>query len=157
VKLDKSDDGGFVLRLTRRERALLLSVLRLYPLLPSSYHRLSRTADPAEVAADQKLLEEAVAAQEQENRRQLQALLDQEKFFKAHREGFLLPLAAAQLDWFLQILNDIRVGSWLRLDCPDEPHGRPARVTPANARFHFAMEYCGALQTLLLRALDDHA
>lgn len=157
MTISPSEDGGFVLQLSRRERVLLRTVLELYPLIPASHHRLSRTADPGQIAADQKLLEEALTAQKQENHRHLRTWLAGEGGFKPRRGGFTLTLNGPQLDWFLQVLNDVRVGSWLKLDCPDERNGRPVHLTPANARYYFAMQYCGMVQSLLLQGMNGDA
>jgi hypothetical protein len=154
VKLDRSENGDLTLALSEKERSVLVNVLELYPLIPSSYHRLSRNADPAEIAADQKLLDEALATEKQENRRRLRA------FFKLERTGrpgptdSRLSLTPAQVDWLLQVLNDVRVGSWLKLGCPDENDRRAPRLSPTTARYSFALEYCGLMQSFLLQTLD---
>jgi hypothetical protein len=157
VKLLRSTDAGFVFQFARRERRLLLGVLELYPLIPASYHRLSKTADPEQIAADQKLLDEALAAQKAENQRQLLAVLNGPGRFKLEADGYDLTLSAEQVDCFLQVLNDVRVGSWLKLGCPDPGKERPAEPTEDNVHYYVAMEFCGVVQSLLLQALDTPA
>jgi len=157
VKLLRSTGGGFGFQFERRERRLLLGILQLYPLIPASYHRLSKTADPEQVAADQKLLDEALAAQKVENQRRLLAMLNAPGRFKPEADGYELTLSADQVDWFLQILNDVRVGSWLKLGCPDPSKEPPADPTAENVHYYVAMEFCGTVQSLLLHALDTPA
>ena len=157
MKLLRSTDDGFVFQFARRERRLLLSILELYPLIPASYHRLSKTADPEQIAADQKLLDEALAAQKAENQRQLLAVLNEPGRFRLEADGYELTLSAEQVDWFLQVLNDVRVGSWLKLGCPDPSKEPPAEPTEDNVHYYVAMEFCGVVQSLLLQALDTRA
>ena len=157
MKLLRSTGGGFGIQFERRERRLLLGILQLYPLVPASYHRLSKTADPEEIAADQSLLDEALAAQKTENQRQLLAMLNVPGRFKREADGYELTLSANQVDWFLQVLNDVRVGSWLKLGCPDPSKEPPAEPTEENVHYYVAMEFCGVVQSLLLQALDTSA
>jgi hypothetical protein len=48
---------------------------KLFPRIPVGYHQLNPTGDPAQTAADQQLIEEALAAHKAESRRQLEAWL----------------------------------------------------------------------------------
>jgi len=66
-----------------------------------------------------------------------------------------LKLSAPQMEWLLQVLNDIRVGSWLVLGEPDEKKGKPIEVNDENARYYAAMEFCGLFQMTLLDALQQ--
>jgi hypothetical protein len=143
-----------VFRLGQREYRLLCEVLGLYPLIPTTHHRLSRTADAVQIAADQKLLEEALEVQKREGRRQLDAAIKEGKLFRPEDKGYRLELNTVQAEWFLQVLNDIRVGSWLKLGCPEESQDRLGDLTRANARYFVSMEMCGMLQATLLRALS---
>ena len=59
MKFVRSKLNHLVFQLGRREHQLLVDLLQLYPLIPTRHHRLSRTADPHAVQADQQLLEEA--------------------------------------------------------------------------------------------------
>jgi hypothetical protein len=151
VKLIRSDKKGFTFQLGQRERQLLLATLELYPLVPASHHRLSQKAKGPKADENQRLLEEALAEQRQENRRQAQAMLDQPQRFRETKAGLELALAPAEVEWLLQVLNDVRVGSWLALDEPE--HGKEPSITEQNARYFFALEICGLFESVLLAAL----
>jgi len=155
VKLIKQTKGRRVFQITRREKQLLFEILKLYPLIPIAHHRLSRTADADAIEADQRLLEEALAERRKENRKQLIAMLTDENRFVAAGDAFRFTVSAHQTDWLLQILNDIRVGSWVKLGCPDEEHGKPATLKDEDLYYYFAMEYCFLLQCALLSTFDD--
>ena len=153
MKLIKRDGENFVLHIGRRERRLLFEVLKLYPLVPAAHHRVSQTAK--QMDEHQTLLEEALAERRQENKRQLVAMLHEEQRFKETDTGYRLTLSAPQMEWLLQVLNDIRVGSWLILGEPDEKKGKPVALTSENARHYAAMEFCGLFQMTLLDAVEQ--
>jgi hypothetical protein len=60
-----------------------------------------------------------------------------------------------ELDWLLQVLNDIRVGSWLRLGSPADPHR--LELTKNNWDDFVALEFCGFMQSVLLRSLNENS
>ena len=129
-------------------------MLRLYPLIPVAHHRVSKTADPGQIAEHQKLLEDALAERKQENKRQLMVMLNEEQRFRETDGGYRFTLSAPQMDWLLQVLNDIRVGGWLLLGQPDEKKGKSIQVNAQNLQHYAAMEFCGLFQMTLLDALE---
>jgi hypothetical protein len=151
VKLLRADKQGLVFQLGRREKRMLLETLSLYPLVPAAHHRLSRNGQGAAADENQRLLDEALAEQRAENRRRIQAMLNAPHRFREAQAGFELTLAPAEVEWLLQVLNDVRVGSWLALGEP-EPDETPA-LTEQNAKYVLAMELCGLFESVLLSAL----
>jgi hypothetical protein len=154
MKLLRSDKRGFVFHLGEREKHVLLQTLQLYPLVPASHHRLARSGDSPEDEERQRLLDEALAEHRRENRRQLQAMLNETHRFQKTESGFQLHLTAAQIEWLLQVLNDIRVGSWLALGEPDQ--GEEPEPNKHNAHCLLALEVCGLFESGLLAALGMH-
>ena len=61
MKLVRSSKNTLAFELGHREKELLLQVLRLYPRIPPSAHRLSKHSALPEPEANQRLLEEALA------------------------------------------------------------------------------------------------
>ncbi|HEX4646577.1 MAG TPA: hypothetical protein VH598_13320 [Verrucomicrobiae bacterium] len=152
MKFIKAEKGRFSFQVSNREKHLLLDVLNLYPLIPASYQRLSRSDEKPE---DRELLEEALAAQRSKNKKQLQALLKAKSRFRPDQNGWRFSLKPEQMNWLLQVLNDIRVGSWLQLGSPDGPEKIPEALGNKTAGYFWAMEVCGQVQMALLAALDD--
>jgi hypothetical protein len=152
VKFVKADRGRFNFQISDREKGLLFTVLKLYPLVPASYQRLSRTVSRPE---DQQLLEEALAAQRSKNKKQLQAMLKARSRFRQNKSGWRFSLKPEQMNWLLEVLNDIRVGSWLQLGSPDGTGQILAEVGDKTALYFWAMEMCGHFQMVLLGALDE--
>jgi hypothetical protein len=151
VKLIRAGKAGHVFRVGRREQELLFEMLKLYPLVPASHHQLSRQGKDKTADEDQHLLETALAEQRQENRKQVLAMLNDPQFLKETKSGFELSLSAAQIEWLLQVLNDVRVGSWLALGEPEQ--GAEPEVNEQNARYLIALELCGMFQSVLLAGL----
>jgi hypothetical protein len=152
MKLRRTPKGNFTFQLSAREQQRLFEIIRLYPLVPASHHRLTRTAlTPSD--ENQRLLETSLAEQRAENRRQIEALLRAPERLRKVAQGFHLQLTTGELDWLLQILNDIRVGSWLALGEPDE--NKPPELTPENFHYALAMEVSGLFQSVLLAGLGE--
>jgi hypothetical protein len=152
VRLLNSEGEDLNFQISRREKALLLEVLKLYPLVPSTHHRISDSPLSADAQANQQLLEEAINEQRTENRKQLEALLQQPDRFREASGGYHFRLTPPELECLLQVLNDIRVGSWLQLGSPDEKQGKRLRLSLQNARYLWAMELAGHFQAALLAA-----
>ena len=99
--------------------------------MPPAHQLLSKAGRLPDPEANQQLLDEALAEQRAENRRQLQALLADPRRFAHTETGARLSLSPAEVEWLLQVLNDIRVGSWVRLGSPDDKargHDRNGRA-----------------------------
>ena len=159
MKLLSRDDNRCVLQLTTQEKDLLLGLLPQYPKLPADHHQASRNGDAdADVQA---LLADALTEQREKNRVAAQSLLADTARFKPCEEDWRLTLTDAEIEWFLQILNDLRVGSWLALDSPqqddDGSYINVENVTAENVTDIWTMEICGALQYELLKALHEES
>jgi hypothetical protein len=152
VKIQRPAPDRFVLQLSSREQKLLFETIKLYPLVHASHHRLTRAAN-AQSEENQRLLEASLAEQRTENRRQIEALLNDPHRLQKRGRSFHLELKPGECEWLLQVLNDIRVGSWIELGEPDED--QPPPITGDNFRFAVALEVCGAFQSLLLAALGE--
>ena len=155
MKLVRVTPGRLVFQIASLEKRLLTSLLKLYPLMPSGHYRLSKTSDASELAEDQKLLDEALDAQRKLNRTRLGRWVRDKRRFKRQKTGFVFKLTRLQFEWLVQVLNDIRVGSWIRLGAPDYEAETQLQVTRENVQFVWAREVSGALQMALLAGLNE--
>jgi len=155
MQLLRNAEKGLVFSLDKREKQLLVMALRLYPLLPLAHHRISRGSDNVMAEKTQSLLSEAMGAQKDENKRRLDLLLANERHLVEAKTGWRLNLDFDQVEWFLQVLNDVRVGSWLILGCPDPEDGETPDLNPQNARYVVSMEVCGHVEAAILHALEQ--
>lgn len=156
MKLLKADKDHLQFRLSPSEKAVLLDVLALYPRVPPAHHRLStREQDDAD-RERQRLLDEALAEQRTQNRRLLQTLLRQPDTFRKVGTHWQMTLRRGDFEWLLQVLNDVRVGSWIALGSPEQlPRKLPRDATRvADA---CAMELAGLFQMALIEAVEGDA
>jgi hypothetical protein len=151
VKLMRADKDRFTFGIGKREKDLLFQILQLYPLVPPAHHRLSKSGQGRAHDENQRLLEEALADQRRENRRQVLAMLNEPTRFRETDSGTRFTLTASQVEWLLQVFNDVRVGSWLALGQPEELE--IPEVSPTNASYLLAMESAGYFESVLLDAL----
>ena len=150
MKFIKADKGIFSFQIDGNEKRLLFEVLGLYPLIPASHSRLSKSEERAE---DQQLLEEALAEQRRDHKKQVQAMMKAKSRFRANKKGFRFSLKAEQMEWLLQVLNDVRVGGWLALGSPDGALEILAAMNEKTAPYLWAMEMAGQFQMVLLKAM----
>ena len=150
MKLIQATKSRLVFQLGQREERLLLRVLSLYPCVPPAHRQLSKGGRLPEPEANQRLLDEALAEHRADNKKQLQALLADRRRFTHTETGAQLSLSPAQVDWVLQVLNDVRVGSWVLLGSPEEMAVELNETTAPHLR---AMDMAGYFQAQFLEAL----
>ncbi len=138
--------------LSRQEKDLLVALLKLYPRIPTAYQPLSRSSRPEE--SNQQLLDESLAEHRAVTRKQLETLLTDPKRLAETKTGWRLALARGDVEWLLQVLNDIRVGSWAILGSPEEC---AAPLSAATLQHIWAMDVAGAFQMELLELLEGGA
>ena len=151
MKLIRTTKTRVLFHLGHWEAHLFLEILSLYPCLPPAHQKLSKASPRPDSDANQQLLDEALAEHRAENKKQLRALLADERRFAPTETGGRLSLPPADVEWVLQVLNDIRVGSWVRLDSPDE---KPVKLNEKTAPHYRAMEIAGYFEAQLLEALE---
>jgi hypothetical protein len=153
VKLIERTDSSFTFLIGKRERELLLALLKRYPVLSAGHFRKGKAKGTPD--ENQALLEEALAEQQRENLHNLEEMLNKSGRFKENDFGFAFTLAPPELEWVLQILNDIRVGSWVQLG---EPDGNSRELPPLNEesmQLAWAIEMAGLFEHSLLEAASS--
>jgi hypothetical protein len=149
VRLIQQAGEQYEFELSSREYALLVQVLSLYPVIPAGYQSLSKSA----VAEDpnQRLLDDALNETRAHNAIAVQNLLADPNKLTHSESECRLRLSPGELDWLLQVLNDVRVGSWLRLGSPEKPL---EGLTAENAVHYWALEIAGYFQGGFLEMFD---
>ncbi len=153
MRLIGTTKDNLLFHLGKREKHLLLEVLKLYPRIPPAHQPLSKSGQLPDEDSSRRLLEEALAEQRAENKKQLQAWLGDPKRFTDSESGFRLSIGPSDLEWLLQVLNDIRVGSWIVLGSPD-PTVKAEQINKKTAPDLWAMEMSGYFQMELLGAVE---
>ncbi len=151
MKLLKSDAEALTFELDRRERELMVFLLRRYPVLDPAWHQIASPGDRAALAAEQAMLTESMTEEQLANRRKV------ERFIGSHldleRQG-PVRITRLEADWLLRVINDVRVGSWVRLGAPDEAAMHTPELAARSMPDYTAMELGGLVQSVLLAALD---
>src|SRR6185312_11229140 len=128
-------------------------MLWLYPVIPSAHEPLKKT--PGTPDQSQRLLDEALSEQRKENKKQVEALLADKARYHESDKGIELTLTAGEIEWVLQVLNDVRVGNWLLLGSPEEhPKFDP---NAGNAAYVLTMGLASDFQMDLLMAIKHNA
>lgn len=153
MKFLRLHNEHYFFELAEAEKELLTLILRLYPVIPPAHQPVSKNSKKPD-PAHQQLLDEALAEQRRENKKLVDTFLADPKRFIETSDSFRLSLSAAEIEWLLQVLNDVRVGSWILLGSPDEE--MPV-IAPedSNAPHAWAMELAGFFQNAFLRAFRE--
>ncbi|HTL57350.1 MAG TPA: hypothetical protein VL361_16825 [Candidatus Limnocylindrales bacterium] len=150
MKLIRAQDD-YLFEFAQREKHMLLQLLKLYPRVPSAHHIVSKSSQLPNQATTQHLLDEALAEQRAENKRRLQTLIEDPNRWTEKNDQYVLRLSTSEMEWLLQVLNDIRVGSWVLLGSPEQWY---QTITPQTGPHLWAMELAGAFQMAFLHALE---
>ena len=154
MKLIRNAGNRLLIHIGLREKDLLTSVLRLYPCVPPAHQQLSKSGGLKDSAGSQQLLDEALAEHRAEKKKQVENLLENSQRFAKVDSGWRFTLSPGELEMLLQVLNDIRVGSWLRLGSPE---GRVQKLDDETAPHLWAMEMSGLFQMWFLEVMNGGA
>jgi hypothetical protein len=155
VRLLPSKDDRLVFQFSATERDLFLAAVSFYPLLNPDYHRLTKnaTADP-KLAAEEKVLRDAMEEQRRENKKLLAEFIDSIDWKKSKEDKFRISLTPEQVDWLLRILNDVRVGAWDIIGRPNQQERSQIDLQSKNSHYYGVMELSGSFQSAFLHALE---
>ena len=150
MRLIEAKDEQFVFHLAERDRALLTYVLKSFPVDSAPIAPLSKCGEGEQFAEAERLLEESLAGHRAEQKRLVDAFLGEEGRFAERQRGFRLRLTRNELDWLLQVINQVRVGWWTKL-------GRPEELYPLLSGEHAAEAatamLCGDFVSLLVTVM----
>ena len=118
MKLVKQDQKGWQYALNHYEGICLRSLLNEFPILAGSQGQITKGDQDAGTTEREELLNAALSAQREKLKIQVRRLMGADKL-KPGRTGWRLRLNPEEREFFLQILNDIRLGSWHDLGEPE--------------------------------------
>ena len=157
MKLLEVTPEKLVFEMSGKEQSVLVDLLGLYPLIPPGHQRISIDTHSKVMEEEQKLLDDALAAQRAAHKAHLRAWLQESGRFVPRGEAVRFELSAGDVEWLLQVLGDLRVGSWIRLGSPDYAAERQLQVTRENVQFVWARELGGLFQMALLHGLSNRS
>lgn len=158
------DENRLVFEFQPDERESLESLLKCYP-LPSQWNvELVRDDHKGEFEEDRKFLEETLEAEKKAMASGLNRFLESPSVFFEDLPEEYLRIPLDQVDWFLQILNDLRVSAWQLLGCPDQDEKQeledmlkkemPAEMMQRMQLF-ILLEMAGYYQSVVLDAVME--
>ena len=150
MKFCRADGGQFELEMKPGEHDTLLHLLKLYPLVPESHHRLTRDKQLPHREENQRLLDDALRGQRAQNQQEIFSLLNDPARFQKISGGCKITFTRAELEWLLQIVNDVRVGSWIAMGSPGYGTERKTRRDAGAMPHLIFMELAGAFEMFFL-------
>jgi hypothetical protein len=156
MKLVDRINDSLVFRLSKGEHETLASTLQFRARLPRTARSITgdtpTTAQLREAQADLELAFE-------EHRRALsdsvtKLLEDAERCVPVEKGAFNLILSRGDFEMLLQALNDVRVGAWEKLGCPDFETGDFPDVNDSNLLAVMVLQLTDAFQGILLSAVS---
>jgi hypothetical protein len=154
VTLFSSDKeaGKFTFRFEQAEREWFRHILEQYPLQQTPMRPINDDTGANE------LLEKALAENRKHSREHAGIFLKagQLEIDKQFNEFWDLTLSGSEVEELLQILNNVRVGLWLRLGKPEPSLEEllPTKPSEDLVRAHMIMHVCAAWQGTLISAVD---
>ncbi len=142
-----------VLGLGPQEKVVLERLLAFYPLGPEREPLLTKGGFEQGEGA-QELLKESLREQRLTLSAWLRSHLEEGNALRRVGSSWSLSLGLADIDRFLRVLNELRVGAWIRLGCPEELLEEPATTAPGEAPFFVIMTLAGQFEILLIHAMD---
>ncbi len=153
MKLLEREGERLVFRMSGREKTLLERLLSFYPLRKDGGAHLSRLAEPRLEDATQ-LLAETLREQKTELSAWLSRRLCDGGAFSPAGTNWRLVLDAEDTERLLQVLNELRVSSWVKLGRPAELDAEENEKSSLSAApLHALMMLTGQFEMVLIHAL----
>lgn len=153
MKLIERTADRLVFGLGSREKTFLERLLSYYPILPDASPRLTR--EPvAELAEADLLLQDSLREQKLELSGWLRLHLAEGEALRRSATGWRLSLTAPEIDRMLQVLNELRIGAWTKLGCPEALDNESLSNLPGAVPFFAIMTLAGQFQMNFLHALE---
>ena len=151
MKLIKATRSSLVFQMGQREERLFLRMLELYPCVPPAHQKLSKASRLPDPDSNQRLLDEALAEHRADKKKQVQALLADKRHWLRNETSSQLSLSPEEAEAVLQVLNDVRVGSWVKLGSPENID---VELNEKTAPHLVAMQMAGYFEAQFLEALS---
>lgn len=153
MKLLEREGERLVFRMSAREKLLLERLLSFYPLQSEVPAQLSKKRD-ARLGEANQMLAEAQQEQRSELSGWLSRRLCEGAAFEQAGAGWRLVLDGADTERLLQVLNELRVGSWLKLGRPENLDAvESENASVAMAPLHGLMMLTGQFEMVLVHAM----
>jgi hypothetical protein len=152
VKLLSKNEEQIVFQLTETEDVFLRLALSAFPVGGEGWPQGG--GEPV-APPDPGLLSASLMDLRREQASRVQEFLRNQPVAPDGSPGRLLRVGLDEVDWLLQVLNEVRVGSWYALGCPDEVEEEKARKSSESVSHLIRYDFSGWMQAVLLAALEQ--
>jgi len=149
MKLLKQSRDGWAYELNQQEAMCLRTLLKEFPLTPATAVKITRTESGRRAAERERLLNESLAEHREELKGKAARFLTSGRL-KAGQDGWRLRLNPEEREILLQLLNDIRVGSWRALGEPEDLESKSSPASEKEMSFQTLMQLAGYFEFKLL-------
>ena len=149
MKLVSQTKDGWQYQLDQPEANCLRSLLLRFPITANAPAKISRTDSDPQTVDREKLLNESLADHRQELKKIARNLMGAGQF-KVRDKGWQLCINSEEREILLQILNDIRVGSWRALGEPENLETQTPNPTEKDQTLCNIMNLAGYFEHMLL-------
>ena len=153
MKLAKQKDGVWQYHLAQNEADVLVGLLKKFPFTKIDAVKISKTDKHPKAREREKLLNESLAEHRKELKKLALDLIRPDKL-KLEEKGLLMTLSVEERETMLQVLNDIRVGSWRALGEPADLHSNIPHSSPKDLAYRSLMDLAGYFECSLLEPGD---
>ncbi len=151
----RREDHHRVFFISPQEKTALLALLNLYPLVPASHQAPEKHGDSPRLAESRQLLLESAQFMQERHRSWMEKHWVSGTRFQSSGSGFIFEASPDDTERLLQILNDIRVGSWIALGSPDISALRQTQGAQAASPNFIHMELAGYFQMGILKSFQS--
>ena len=149
MKLVRLTQDGWQYQLDPPEANCLRSLLLQFPITANTTAKISRTDNDPQTVDREKLLNESLAEHRKELKKIARSLAGAGQF-KVRDKDWQLCINSEEREILLQILNDIRVGSWRALGEPENLEVQTPHPTDKKQVFYHIMNLAGYFEHKLL-------
>lgn len=153
MKLLVREADRLVFRMNAREKTLMERLLSFYPLQTETVASLNKNGDARLEEADQ-LLVDALKEQKKELTAWLARRVCEGEAFVESGGHWKLTLTGGDVERMLQVLNELRVGSWVKLGRPTNLDDVAVGASLSGAPLHALMMLTGQFQMVLVSAMN---
>ena len=155
MKARRLDDGGLCVLLDKRERRILSALLVQYT------SGLDGTSPPSHSSKDPVIEESNTWLREMQATHRHNLVKRASTWLKKVEASSLedasqkmIQLTGHDVEWMLQVFNDLRVSHWMLLGSPNEADLKGEKWTETQLPSVWSMGLCGMFQSVILQALN---
>ncbi len=155
MMFERRDGADWIFRLKSKERELLLSVLGFREQFPRRSSPISRDPDTAtEFLEAGQELNSSLTAHRGSVAKSVDQMLKDPVRCRAIQGGYELLMDSDQVHGLLQALNEVRIGAWEKLGCPDFESAVKPKISSKGVASLWVLQLTALFQGRLLAALE---